>query len=141
MKLTCKAEFEILPHFTTTKGLHGIASACSNSDSDGLNVAVYSLEQVLNQDSLVNPACINSGYDSLQIKSVWPNTNQESRGFIKGRAPGKLTSCERDLAINLPGCFRLRKTKIARLKNPTDLLHKNLMKPLKKEPIRFLRII
>ena len=59
------------------------------------------------------------------------------RGFIKGRAPGKLTGCERDLAINLPGCFRLlfllsfiRKTKNARLKNPTDPLHKNLMKPL-----------
>ena len=62
---------------------------------------------------------------------------QWSRGFIKGQAPGKLTGCERDLAINLPGCFRLlfllsfvRKTKNARLKNPTDLLHKNLMKPL-----------
>ena len=45
-----------------------------------------------------------------------------SRGLIKGRAPGKLTGCERDLAINLPGCFRLllllsfiRKTKNARL--------------------------
>ena len=59
------------------------------------------------------------------------------RGFIKDRAPSKLTSCERDLGINLPGCLRLlfllsfiRKTKNARLKNPTDLLHKNLMKPL-----------
>ena len=58
-------------------------------------------------------------------------------GFIKGRAPGKLTSCEQDLAINLPGCFCLlfllsfiRKTKNARLKNCTDPLHKNLMKPL-----------
>ena len=57
-----------------------------------------------------------------------------SRGFIKGQAPGKLTSCEQELAINLPSCFRLlfflsfkRKTKNARLKNPTDLLHKNLM--------------
>ena len=30
-----------------------------------------------------------------------------SRGFIKGRAPGKLPGCEWDLAINLPGCFRL----------------------------------
>ena len=29
------------------------------------------------------------------------------RGFIKGRAQGKLTSCERDLAINLPSCFDL----------------------------------
>ena len=51
--------------------------------------------------------------------------------------PGKLTSCERNLAINLPGCFRLlfllsflRKTKNAWLKTPTDLLYKNLMKPL-----------
>ena len=59
------------------------------------------------------------------------------RGFIKGWAPGKLTGCERDLAINLPGCFHLlfllsfiRKTKIARVKNTTDLLHKNVMKPL-----------
>ena len=61
----------------------------------------------------------------------------KSRGFIKGRALGKLTGCERNLAINLPGCFCLlfllsflRKTKNAWLKNPTDLLHKNLMKPL-----------
>ena len=45
-----------------------------------------------------------------------------SRGFIKGQAPGKLTGCERDLAINFPSCFRLllllsfiRKTKNARL--------------------------
>ena len=59
------------------------------------------------------------------------------REFIKGRAPGKLTSCEQDLAINLPAQFRLLfllpligKTKNAQLKNPTDLLHKNLMKPL-----------
>ena len=55
----------------------------------------------------------------------------ECRGFIMWRAPGKLTGCERDLAINLPGCFCLlfllsfiRKTKNARLKNPTDLPHK-----------------
>ena len=64
---------------------------------------------------------------------------ERGRGFIKGRAPGKLTGCERNLAINLPGCFRLffllsfiRKTKNARLKTPTDLLHKNLMKPLER---------
>ena len=64
------------------------------------------------------------------------------RGFIKGRAPGKLTCYERDLAINLPGCFHLlfllafiRKTKNAQLKNPTDLLHKDLMKPLHLLPI------
>ena len=51
-------------------------------------------------------------------------------GFIKGRAPGKLTGCERDLATNLPGCFHLlfsfsfiRKTKNAWLKNPTDSWH------------------
>ena len=61
-----------------------------------------------------------------------------ARGLIKGRAPGKLTGCEWKLAINLPGCVWLlfllsfiRKTKNAWLKNPTDLLHKNLMKPLK----------
>ena len=66
-----------------------------------------------------------------------------SRGFIKGWAPSKLIGYERDLAINLPGCFRLlfllpfiRKTKNAQLKNPTDLLHKNLMKPLTQEYIR-----
>ena len=54
------------------------------------------------------------------------------RGFIKGQAPGKLTGCDRDLVINLPGCFHLlflltftRKTKNAQLKNPTDLQHKN----------------
>ena len=63
--------------------------------------------------------------------------NDIFRGFIKRRAPGKLTGSEWDLAINLPGCFRLlflpsfiRKTKYPRLKNCTDLLHKNLMKPL-----------
>ena len=67
----------------------------------------------------------------VNVQSSW------SRGFIKGQAPSKLTSCERNLAINLPGCFGLlfllsfiRKTKNARLKNPTDLLYKNLMKPL-----------
>ena len=61
-----------------------------------------------------------------------------NRGFIKGRAPGKLTGCVRNLAINMLGCFPLlillsfiRKTKNAWLKNPTDLLHKNLMKPLR----------
>ena len=60
-----------------------------------------------------------------------------AKGFIHGRALGILTACERDLAINLPSCFCvllllsfIRKTKNARLKNPTDLLHKNLMKPL-----------
>ena len=60
------------------------------------------------------------------------------RRFIKSRVMGKLPGCERELAINLPGCFRLlfllsfiSKTKNAQLKNPTDLLHKNLMKPLK----------
>ena len=59
------------------------------------------------------------------------------RWFIKGWAPAKLTGCEQDLAINLPGCFSLlfllsfiRKTKNAWLKTPTVLLHKNLIKPL-----------
>ena len=67
-----------------------------------------------------------------------------NRGFIKGCAPGKLTSCERDLAINLPGCFHLlfllsfkRKTKNVWLNNPTDLLHKNLMKNLGKYSMYF----
>ena len=57
--------------------------------------------------------------------------------FIKGQALGKLTGCERNLAINLSGCFCLlfllsfiRKTKNGRLKNPTGLLYENLMKPL-----------
>ena len=61
---------------------------------------------------------------------------QVIRGFIRGQALGKLTGCERDLAINLPGCFLrlfllsfIRKTKNARLKNTSDL-HKNLVKPL-----------
>ena len=64
--------------------------------------------------------------------------DQRFRRFIKARATGKLTGCEWELAINLPGCFRLlfllsfiSKTKNAPLKNSTDLLHKNLMKPLK----------
>ena len=57
--------------------------------------------------------------------------------FIEGRALGKLTGCERDVAISLPSCFCIlfllsfiRKAKNARLKNPTDLLHRNVMKPL-----------
>ena len=55
---------------------------------------------------------------------------------IKGQAPGKFTGCEQDLAINLPGCFHLlflsfiTKTKNAQLKRPSDLLHKNVMRPL-----------
>ena len=83
---------------------------------------------------------IAEAYSQVKLKSnelFVLYTRTCTRGFIKGRAPGKLTSCERDLAINLPGCFRLlfllsfiRKTKNARLKNPTDLLLKNLMKPL-----------
>ena len=55
------------------------------------------------------------------------------------RAPGKLTGCERDLAMTLPGCFLLlfvlpfiRKTKKTRLKNPTDLLHKKLKEERKR---------
>ena len=51
--------------------------------------------------------------------------NRSPRGFIKGRTPGKLTGCERDLAINLPGCFHLlfllsfiRKTKNVCWKTP-----------------------
>ena len=57
---------------------------------------------------------------------VWGNAI--SRGFIKSQGPGKLTGCERDLAIDLLSF--IRKTKIAPLKNPTDLMHKNLMKTL-----------
>ena len=34
-------------------------------------------------------------------------TQAKSKGFIKGRAPGKLTGCERDLANNVPSCFHL----------------------------------
>ena len=73
----------------------------------------------------------------LEITFRWHLWKAGSRGFVKGQAPGKLTGCEQDLAMTLPGCFLLlyllpfiRKTKNARLKNPTDLLHKNLMKPL-----------
>ena len=62
-------------------------------------------------------------------------------GFIKGQAPGKLTRCDQDLAINLPSCFHLLfllsfmgKAKNAWLKNPTDLMNKNLMKPLPSAP-------
>ena len=70
------------------------------------------------------------------------------RGFIKGQAPGKLASCERGLVINLPGSFFLlfllsfiRKTKNARLKNPTDLLYINLMKPLIMATEYFIQIV
>ena len=31
-----------------------------------------------------------------------------TKGFIKGWAPGKLTGCKQDLAINLPGRFHLK---------------------------------
>ena len=75
-------------------------------------------------------------YSHLSFQHVGPSSmaRHMSRGFIKGQA---LAGCERDLAINLPGCFRLlfllsfkRKTKNAWLINCTDLQHKNLMKPL-----------
>ena len=73
---------------------------------------------------------------SKRQKYITKTETIQNRGFIEGPAPGKLAGCERDLAINLPGCFRLlfllsfiRKTKTALLKNSTDLLHKNLMKP------------
>ena len=79
----------------------------------------------------------------LQALSNWmgpfdsPKCASYCRGFIKGRVLDKLTGCEWDLVINLPGCFHLlfllsflRKTRNACLKNPTDLLHKNFMKPL-----------
>ena len=72
-----------------------------------------------------------------QINLQQLNADARHRRFIKGWALGKLTGCERDLAINLPGCFHLLfllsfiKTKNSQLKNPTDLLHKNVMKPLK----------
>ena len=39
--------------------------------------------------------------------TVTPDQCDLHRGFIKGRALGKLTGCERDLAINLPSCFHL----------------------------------
>ena len=87
---------------------------------------------------------LNPKYLAIQINV------QIFRGFIKGLAPGKLTGCEQDSAINLPGWFRrlfllsfIRKTKNARLKNPTDLLHKNLMKPLefgKHETAKTIRV-
>ena len=61
--------------------------------------------------------------------AIWASN---SGGSLRA-GQGILTS----LAINLPGCFRLlfllsfiRKTENAWLKNPTDLLHKHLMKPL-----------
>ena len=75
----------------------------------------------------------------LHILDQWENKMfvTFNRGFVKGRALGKLTGCEWDLAINLPGCFRLifllsfiRKTKNVRLKKPTDLPYSNLVKPL-----------
>ena len=78
----------------------------------------------------------NCGSVKCGSLEVWNCGSVKCRGFIKGRKPGKLTGCEQDLAINLPGCFRLLfllsfiRTKNARLKNPTDLLYKNLTKPL-----------
>ena len=57
--------------------------------------------------------------DGRALHSFYCFVNKGCRRFIKGRAPGKLTGCEQDLAINLPGCFRLlfllffiRKTKM-----------------------------
>ena len=83
---------------------------------------------------------IKPGSDCIRLTKPRPDPKKirsPYRGFIKGWALGKLTGCEQDLAINLPSCFHLlfllpiiRKTKNALLKNPTDLLHKNLMKPL-----------
>ena len=82
----------------------------------------------------------------LTTAEAWPTWVRASKcsiflscnsGFIKRRVPSKMTGCEQDLAMNLPRCFCLiflvsfiRKTKNAQLKNPTDLLHKNVMEPL-----------
>ena len=49
-----------------------------------------------------------------------------SRGFIKGRGPVKFAQL---ISSSLLTFFH-NKTKNAQLKTPTDLLHKNLMKPL-----------
>ena len=84
---------------------------------------------------------IKPGSDCIRLTKPRPDPKKirsPYRGFIKGWALGKLTGCEQDLAINLPSCFLgllfllsfIRKTKNAQLKNPTDLLHKNLMKSL-----------
>ena len=80
----------------------------------------------------------NPAYNSGNSKQVHQHeSDQFHMGLIKCQAPGKLTGCERDLAINLPSCFRLifllsfiRKTKNVRLKKPTDLPYSNLVKPL-----------
>ena len=69
---------------------------------------------------------------ALPLSLVLSQFDRRFRRFIKGRAPGRLTGCEQELAINLSGCFSLlfllsfiSKTKNTRLKNPTDLLHKS----------------
>ena len=95
-----------------------------------LGITLYVVEPfALKMPSRLDLCHLSSPAESI-LKTV-------RRGFIKGGALGKLTGCERDLAINLPSCFRplfllsfIRKTKNAWLKNPTDFLHKNLMKPL-----------
>ena len=46
-------------------------------------------------------------YHGKKITVMLLNTVVMDRGFIKGRALGKLTGCEQDLAINLPCCFCL----------------------------------
>ena len=90
-------------------------------------------------NSINNPKTsqVDFSYLMLSLDSNCTSSLNLTQGFIKGQALGKLTGCERDLAIDLPGRFHLRflhsfirKNKTARLKTPTDLLHKNLMKSL-----------
>ena len=94
-------------------------------------------------------------YDRWSQLEVWMNVPShfflaqysESRGFIKGRALGKLTGCEQDFAINLPGCFRLlsllsfiRKTKNARLKTHWPPAHKLSETPVNKQAVVVIEI-
>ena len=75
----------------------------------------------------------------LLLFSKWPR-HLYPGGSLRTLHQTNWPAFEQDLAINLPGSFRLffllsfiRKTKNAWLKNPTDLhylLHKNLMKSL-----------
>ena len=110
------------------------------ADSPGLHVYKSASLQVCKSASL--QVCKSPSLQvckSASLQSAVCKCRTPVQGFIKDLAPGKLTGCEQDFAIKyLSGCFHLlflhsfiRKTKNARLKNPTDLLHINLTKPSK----------
>ena len=88
-------------------GYHGLQYACLTTrvmtlHNNGSHTMYFS--KYMQVDCGMQPACLTAQY-SFDIQDI--HVMVSSLGFIKGRVPGKLTSCGRDLAINLLGCFYL----------------------------------